>query len=66
MDKTCYWIAKPGHMYRRDCDHQVAYLYKSMMKPETESLEPYIGTKCPNCGGIVTIDEHSYDLVKES
>lgn len=64
MEGTCYWIAIPGHMYRRDCDHQVGYLYKTMVMPEKEGLKPYIGTICPNCGKKIVADEHSYDLIE--
>lgn len=63
-EKTCYWIALPNHMARRDCDKSSFMLYKTMMAPDSEILEPYIGTKCPYCGKEVVIDERSYDLVK--
>lgn len=65
MDNGCYWIALPGHMYRRDCDRKSGYCYETMLAPETESLNYMIGKACPNCGKPVYLDEHSYDLVKK-
>lgn len=63
MSDTCYWIAVPGRMARRDCDHEFVQLYKSRGLPETDILKPYVGTTCPNCGKQIMIDEQSYKLV---
>ena len=65
MDKGCYWIAIPGHMYRRDCDRSTGYCYGTMMLPETECLKDMVGKPCPNCGKLIYVDEKSYDLVKK-
>lgn len=62
MDK-CYWIALANKRARTNCAKYVD-LYKSRDLPDTESLKPYEGEKCPFCGKIIFVDKDSYSLVK--
>ena len=61
-EKKCYWIALKDKRARTNCAKYVD-LYKSRDLDDRESLRPYIGTKCPFCGGIIFIDENSYSLL---
>lgn len=62
----CYWIALPDKMARRDCDKEIFCLSKSYSLKDKVELAPYVGHPCPCCGKPVMVDEHSYELIKES